>query len=180
MLFTSTILSRHWDSSAANQERVIGRYSKIPLAVYAHQNKAVLMTQNGSIRPQIRKITATSGSIDSIDTNLIQKALDCHLNLRKCTLTVEYVTVLRVAALIFGENKMVGKTTISAKYMASSSPDLNLTPLAAFLRFFAERSEGQIVTCLFSCGGCDTKMCCTRIIQCQQQFCPRATHRQKA
>ena len=42
-LFTSAILSRHRDSSAANQERVIGRYSKIPLAVYAHQNKAVPM-----------------------------------------------------------------------------------------------------------------------------------------
>ena len=25
----------------------IGRYSEVPLAVYAHQNKAVLMTQNG-------------------------------------------------------------------------------------------------------------------------------------
>ena len=86
MLFTSTILSRHWDSSAANQERVIGRYSKIPLAVYAHQNKAILMMQNGLIRPQIREITATSGSIDSIDTNLIQKQLDCHLNFWKFTL----------------------------------------------------------------------------------------------
>ena len=29
-LFTSAILSRHWDSSAANQERVIGRYSEVP------------------------------------------------------------------------------------------------------------------------------------------------------
>ena len=38
---------------------------------------------------------------------------------------------------------------------------------------FAERSEGQIVTCPWACGGCDTKMCCTRIIQCQQKFCPR-------
>ena len=65
-LFTSAILSRHRDSSAANQERVIGRYSKIPLAVYVHQIKAVLMTQNGLIRPQIREITATSVSIDSI------------------------------------------------------------------------------------------------------------------
>ena len=46
MLFTSAILSRHC-SSAANQERVIGRYSEVPLAVYAHQNKTVLMTQNG-------------------------------------------------------------------------------------------------------------------------------------
>ena len=26
---------------------MIGRYSKVPLAVYAHQNKAVLMTQIG-------------------------------------------------------------------------------------------------------------------------------------
>ena len=119
-LFTSAILSRHRDSSAANQERVIGRYSKIPLAVYAHQNRAVLMTQNGLIRPQIREVTATSVSIDSIDTNLIQKPFDCHLNFRKCTLTVEYIAVLRVATLIFGENKMAGKTTISAKYMASS------------------------------------------------------------
>ena len=32
----------------------------------------------------------------------------------------EYIAVLRVATLIFGENKMAGKTTISAKYMASS------------------------------------------------------------
>ena len=86
--------------------------------VYAHQNKAVLMMQNGLIRPQIRGITATSGSIDSIHTNLIQKPLDCHLNFWKCTLTVEYIAVLRVATLIFGENKMAGKTTISAKYMA--------------------------------------------------------------
>ena len=30
------------------------------------------------------------------------KLLDCHLNFRKCTLTVEYIPVLRVAALIFG------------------------------------------------------------------------------
>ena len=112
--FTSAILSRHRDSSAANQERVIGRYSKIPLAVYAHQNKAVLMKQNGLIRPQIREITATSVSIDSIDTNLIQKLFDCHLHFRKCTLTVEYIAVLRVATLIFGENKVAGKTTISA------------------------------------------------------------------
>ena len=44
MLFSSAILSRHWDSSAANQEHVIGRYSEVPLAVYAHQNKAALMT----------------------------------------------------------------------------------------------------------------------------------------
>ena len=106
-------------SSTANQERVISRYSKIPLAVYVHQNKAVLMTQNGLIRPQIREITATSGSIDFIDTNLIQKTLNCHLNFRKCTQTVEYIAVLRVATLIFDENKMAGKTTISAKYMAS-------------------------------------------------------------
>ena len=34
-----------------------------------------------------------------------------------------------------------------------SSPDLNLTPLAAFLRFVAERSEGQIELCLKSGGG---------------------------
>ena len=47
MLFTSAILSRHWDSSAANQECMIGRYSKVPLAVYAHQNKAALTMQNG-------------------------------------------------------------------------------------------------------------------------------------
>ena len=35
------------DSSAANQESVIGRYSGVPLAVYAHQNKVTIMTQNG-------------------------------------------------------------------------------------------------------------------------------------
>ena len=34
--------------------------------------------------------------------------------------TVEYIAVLRVAALIVGENKMAGRTPISAKYMASS------------------------------------------------------------
>ena len=79
------------------------------------------MTQNGlKYGPQIREITATSGSIDPIDTYLIQKPLDSHLNFWKCTLTVEYIAVLRVATLIFGENKMVGKTTISAKYMVSS------------------------------------------------------------
>ena len=33
------------DSSAANQERVIGRYSGVPLAVYAHQNKVTIMMQ---------------------------------------------------------------------------------------------------------------------------------------
>ena len=32
-------------------------------------------------------------------------------------MTVEYITVLRVATLIFGENKMAGRTMISAKYM---------------------------------------------------------------
>ena len=42
-LFTSAILPRHWGNSAANKERVIGRYSE----VYAHQNKAAIMTQNG-------------------------------------------------------------------------------------------------------------------------------------
>ena len=46
MLFTSAIMSRHWDSSAANQERVIGRNSKVPLVAYAHQNKATLRMQN--------------------------------------------------------------------------------------------------------------------------------------
>ena len=46
-LFTSAILPRHWDSTAANKERVIGRYSEVPLAVYAHQNKAAIMTQSG-------------------------------------------------------------------------------------------------------------------------------------
>ena len=46
MLFTSAILSRHSDSSAANQEHVIGRNSEVPLAAYAHQNKATLMMQN--------------------------------------------------------------------------------------------------------------------------------------
>ena len=39
MLFTSAILFKYWDSSAANQECVIGRYSEVPLMVYAHQNK---------------------------------------------------------------------------------------------------------------------------------------------
>ena len=50
-----------------------------------------------------------------MDTNLIQKLLGCHLNFQKCTLIVEYIVVLRVATLIFGENKMPGRTTISAK-----------------------------------------------------------------
>ena len=61
-----------------------------------------------------------SGSIDSIDTDIIEKTLDCHLNFWKCTLTVEYIAVLQVETLIFGENKMAGWTTISAKNMASS------------------------------------------------------------
>ena len=52
-------------------------------------------------------------SRDSVDTDL--KTLYCHLNFRKCTLTVEYIAVLRVATLIFGENKMAGTTAISAK-----------------------------------------------------------------
>ena len=56
-----------------------------------------------------------SGSSDSIGTYVIQKTLDCHLNFRNCTLTVEYIAVLRVATLIFGENKMAGMTTIFEK-----------------------------------------------------------------
>ena len=67
------------------------------------------------MRPQIHEMTATSGSSDSINTYFIQKALACHPNFRKCTLTVEYIVVLRVATLIFGENKMAGRTTISTK-----------------------------------------------------------------
>ena len=59
------------------------------------------------------------------------------------------------------------------------SPDLNLTPLAAFLRF-CRAQRGQIVTCPWECSRCDAKICRTRIIQCQQQFCPRVMHRQKA
>ena len=35
-----------------------------------------------------------------------RKTLDSHLNFWKCTLTVEYIAVLRVATLIFAENKM--------------------------------------------------------------------------
>ena len=60
-------------------------------------------------------MTATSGSSDCINTYFIQKALACHPNFRKCTLTVEYIAVLRVATLIFGENKMAGRSTISTK-----------------------------------------------------------------
>ena len=52
-------------------------------------------------------------------TDWTKKTLDCHLNFWKCTLTVEYIAVLRVATLIFAENKMAGGTTIYAKYMAS-------------------------------------------------------------
>ena len=104
-------------NSAANQECVIGRYSDVPLAVYAHQNNGAKWF---NILPQIHKITATSGSSDSIDTYVIQKPLDCHLNFWKCTLTVEYIAVLRDATLLFGENKMAGRATISAKNMASS------------------------------------------------------------
>ena len=69
-----------------------------------------------TVRPQICEITAMSDSSDSIDTDLTQKLLDFHLNFRKCTLTVEYITVLRAATLIFGEYKMAGGTMISAKY----------------------------------------------------------------
>ena len=80
MLFTSALLSRHWDSSTANQECVIGRYSEVPLSVNAHQNKAGLMMQKRfKIWPQIRQITAMSGSIDSIDTNIIQKTLGLNI-----------------------------------------------------------------------------------------------------
>ena len=60
-------------------------------------------------------MTATSGSSDSINTYFIQKALACHPNFQKCTLTVEYIAVLRVATLIFVENKMAGRSTISTK-----------------------------------------------------------------
>ena len=48
------------------------------------------------------------------------KNVRLYLVFRKCTMTVEYIAVLRVATLIFGENKMTGRTTISTKYMASS------------------------------------------------------------
>ena len=44
MLFISAILTRLWDSSAANQECVIDRYS---FNGNVHQNKAVIMMQNG-------------------------------------------------------------------------------------------------------------------------------------
>ena len=60
-------------------------------------------------------MTATSGSSDSINTYFMQKALACHPNFRKCTLTVEFIAVLRVATLIFGENKMAGRSPISTK-----------------------------------------------------------------
>ena len=60
-------------------------------------------------------MTATSGFNDSINTYFILKALACHPNFRKCTLTVEYIAVLQVATLIFGENKMAGRPTISTK-----------------------------------------------------------------
>ena len=50
----------------------------------------------------------------------LTKTLYCHLNFRKCTQTVDYIAVLRVATLIFGENKMACMAAISAKYMASS------------------------------------------------------------
>ena len=60
-------------------------------------------------------MTATSGYSDSINTYFIQKALAYHTNFRKCTLTVEYIAVLRDATLIFGENKMAGRSTISTK-----------------------------------------------------------------
>ena len=60
-------------------------------------------------------MTETSGSSDSINTYFIQKALHCHPNFRKCTLTFEYIAVLRVVTLIFGENKMAGRSTISTK-----------------------------------------------------------------
>ena len=46
-LVDHAVYIRHLDSSAANQERVIGRYSGVPLAVYAHQNKVTIMTQKG-------------------------------------------------------------------------------------------------------------------------------------
>ena len=49
------------------------------------------------IQPQIREITATVDSSNSIDTDFKQKTLYWHLNFRKCTLTVEYIAVLRVA-----------------------------------------------------------------------------------
>ena len=50
------------------------------------------MTPNNlKIRPQIREITATLDSSDSIDTDL--KTLYCHLNFQKCTLTVEELQI---------------------------------------------------------------------------------------
>ena len=60
-------------------------------------------------------MTAKSGPSDSIDADVIQKRLNCHLLFRKCTLTVEYIALLRVGTLIFGENKMASKKPISAK-----------------------------------------------------------------
>ena len=82
------------DSSAANQELVIGRYFGVPLAVYAHQNKGYNHdAKRFKIRPQIGEMTATLGSSDSINTYFIQKALACHPNFRKCTMTVEYIAV---------------------------------------------------------------------------------------
>ena len=53
----------------------------------------------------------------------------------KCTLTVEYIAVLRVATLIFGENKMAGRTTIFAKqhgfkliFLCTNSFNLEILP----------------------------------------------------
>ena len=46
--------------------------------------------------------------------------------------------------------------------------------------FFAECSEGQIVTCPRAFGGCHTKMCHTQVIQCQQKFYPCVMHQQRA
>ena len=64
-------LVRHWDSSAANQACVIGRYSSgdacTPKQGYIHDAKQL------KIRPQIREITAMSDSSHSIDTDLKQK-----------------------------------------------------------------------------------------------------------
>ena len=84
------------------------------------------------IRPQIREITATSGSNDSINTDVIQETLDCHLNFWKCTMRVEYIAVLRVASLLKTKWRVGQRSTqntwLLVAYLCTDGFNLEILP----------------------------------------------------
>ena len=84
----SALLLRWWKCIGSAWKCVGVRYQWQECVKSAHSNALLFSKGHDAkrfkIRPQICKITATSGFIDSTDTNLLQKPLDCHLNFQKC------------------------------------------------------------------------------------------------